>query len=938
MMRRIVSLAVASAHLFFRRGRHALGSIEGRGPLPVSRADGIGIAVALATSLLLLVASAATAGTTGQLTGFVFDEQGLPLADVAVAASSPAQIGGDQLATTGADGSFVFPRLAPGYYSLRLELVGYAPQQLAEVQVRLDRVTTVRVDLSPKAFAGQIEVAEVTPVVDVVQVSTGQTFSSDYISETSADWGNLITQTAGTDPKNFRRMLGSTPQDNAYKLDGFDATNWYQRFPDPAALYLPFDAVQEVAVHTAGFEAEYGQASGGVISVMTKSGGNLFSGTVDIRYTGSNLQSSGEHYDPDEQESEDARFSVTLGGPIVTDRIWFFTSYARNNSKTTPTGAPTTEVELTQNFLGKLSWRPGAAWSFVGKYSYTPWVTDNYLSSQFRAPEATSEWIDDSTFTSLDVVGLITDATLWEFRLGRKSWDETGLPSDGDLETIGHFNLATGETYGNYVSQFYGETDQIEVATDLIWFLGGSVGSHELKGGVSYGEPTITDDGCLNGTGRCREGTEGLFFRDIVGDDGSYVPYIMQVEANEGVWSYGGQYIAAYLQDAWRLRPGLTLKLGVRWDNTSYDNNAGEQIADLNRLQPRAGVAWDVGGSGRSVLRASWGRFMHPGTLIMATLTAREEYPLEFWLSCSLFISPDPEECAAISESFGLGYRTDPEGWDPAGWWLDPGNVIQTAPNQADPGLRAGFTDQWIVGFEQEVFRRTSLELSYIRKSGRSFSDDTCNGNFPEPDPDGACDFWIITNVPDMRSDYEGWMLRLESSGLDWLHLLASWVVSSSKGSVDSNTSATGSYDYFPFHYVNRYGYLSDHSRQRAKVNGYIRLPSDFTISVSGWWDSDFRWTPVDRLVPGMPYGEQFVEPRGSRQGNSLYQLDLQLSKGFRLGPTRFVLLGTVINATDSQQGNEICNSVSGCGDFGFGEPTGWQQPRRYEVGFRVEF
>jgi hypothetical protein len=889
-------------------------------------------------ALLALVAVWASAGTTGQLMGTVVDNAGSPLAGVSVTATSPAQIGAAQTTTTGTDGSFRYPRLAPGYYTVLFELVGFAPQQLEQVQVRLDRVTSVQVSLSLNSFAGQIEVAEVSPVVDLAQVSTGQTFSSQYITETSNDWQSLIQQTAGTDPDTFRRMLGSTPQDNTYLLDGFDATHWYQRYPDPAALYLPFDSVQEVAVHTAGFEAEYGQASGGVVSVMSKSGGNRFSGTVDVRYTGSRFETSGEHYDPNEQESEDASFSATLGGPIVRDRVWFFTSYGRNDTKTTPTGAPTTRDDLTENFLGKLTWQPAPAWSLVGKYAATPRVTDNDDSSQFRAPEATSKWTDDSAIASLETVGMLSEVTLWSLRLSKKKWDEIGLPSDGDLDTIGHYNLVTGEDYGNYGSQFYGETDQSEIATDFTWFLDSVAGPHELKAGVSYGEPTITDDGCSNGAGRCIEGVEGFFFRDVVDGDGNYVPYIMNVSAGEGVWSYGGQFAAAYLQDAWRLRPGLTLKLGLRWDHTAYDNNAGEQIADLSKFQPRVGIAWDITGRGRSVLRASWGRFMHPGTLIMASLTAEQQNPLELWGSCSQFILADPEECAAIAESVGLGYRTDPEGWDPAGWWLDPANVIQTAPNQAADDLQPGYTDQWIIGFEQELFHRSSLELSYINKAGRDFSDDTCNGNVPEPDPDGACDYWIISNIPDIRSDYEGWMLRFESSGLDWLHLLASWVVSSSKGAVDYNTSATGSYDYYPYHYVNRYGYLSDHSRHRAKLNGYLLLPYDFTVALTGWWDSEFRWTPYSQFVEGMPYGSQFEEPRGSRAAGSLHQLDLQLSKGFRLGPTRLVVLGTVINATNSQNENEICGSVTGCGDYDFGEAIEWQQPRSYEVGFRVEF
>jgi hypothetical protein len=87
-----------------------------------------------------------------------------------------------------------------------------------------------------------------------------------------------------------------------------------------------------------------------------------------------------------------------------------------------------------------------------------------------------------------------------------------------------------------------------------------------------------------------------------------------------------------------------------------------------------------------------------------------------------------------------------------------------------------------------------------------------------------------------------------------------------------------------------------------------------------------------------MPWGEQFLEPRGSRKSDSRHRLDLQFSKGFRVGPTRLVVLGTVINATNSQTGDEICGRVTGCGGYDFGDPIQWQQPRRYEVGLRLEF
>jgi outer membrane receptor protein involved in Fe transport len=409
------------------------------------------------------------------------------------------------------------------------------------------------------------------------------------------------------------------------------------------------------------------------------------------------------------------------------------------------------------------------------------------------------------------------------------------------------------------------------------------------------------------------------------------------LEKAEGPLSYGGDFYVAFLQDSWRPRNNLSLKLGLRWDRVKYDNELGE-VADLNKLQPRAGFAWDITSDGRTLLRASWGRFMHPGTAILADATNINQYPREDWLSCSLFVSTDPAECSAFADDLGFGYRSDSENWDPAGWFLDPANVYLGEPSRAADNLKAGYSDQWMIGFERELTRRTSIELTYVSKIGRDLFDDTCNGNVPEPSPDAPCDFWLVANLPEIRFDYEALMLRFETRAWDNIHLLASWVVSESRGSMEANTGFTGNFDFYPYNFVNRYGYLPDHSRHRVKLNGYWMLPYQFTLAFNGWWDSEFRWTSFDRTVPGMPHGVMFVEPRGSGKGGDLHQLDLQVSKGFRIGPTRLVLLATVINLTNSQNANDICGSVTGCGEFEFGDAIEWQQPRRYELGLRLEF
>ena len=87
-----------------------------------------------------------------------------------------------------------------------------------------------------------------------------------------------------------------------------------------------------------------------------------------------------------------------------------------------------------------------------------------------------------------------------------------------------------------------------------------------------------------------------------------------------------------------------------------------------------------------------------------------------------------------------------------------------------------------------------------------------------------------------------------------------------------------------------------------------------------------------------LPYGAIFTEPRGNREANSNYQVDLQVAKGFQVGPVRLSAIGSVLNLFSSEAATGVCAYTTGCGTAKQGDALSWQQPRRYELGFRAEF
>ncbi len=206
--------------------------------------------------------------------------------------------------------------LAPGDYVVRLTLDGFVTQELTEVRVRLERTTQLQVTMVEATFEDEIVVAETTPVVDFEQTSAGQVFTAEYLEKASigAKGRNYLAvpeQVAGTLRAGYSyRVYGSRSWENSYQLDGVSiAANWDS---GPNFDGIGFDAIQEVAVHTAGFGAEYGLASGGVVNAITKSGGNRFHGSLDLRYRDNGFDEEGEHYDPDTDPYERRTFGAGL--------------------------------------------------------------------------------------------------------------------------------------------------------------------------------------------------------------------------------------------------------------------------------------------------------------------------------------------------------------------------------------------------------------------------------------------------------------------------------------------------------------------------------------------------------------------------------------------------------------------------------------------------
>ncbi len=809
--------------------------------------------------LSLAVTSLAVAGTAGRLIGTVRDEAGQPLPGATVTISSPTEIGGANMEVTGANGEFRFPSLSPGYFTVKIELLGFVPQERNEVHVRLDRATELNVTMPLGRFAEEVTVAAETPMVDPTQVSTSQNFTPEFLKGVAVtsdrrDYLTVVGMAGGVDGT---RVLGATVGENAYLIDGLNTTD---PLDSTWGTEIAFDAIQEISFQTGGFEAEYGNAIGGVVNVVTKSGGNAFSGSVDTRYYSTAFFQNGEHFDRNADPVKFLHPAVTLGGPILRDRLWFFAAYEYTDSRSTPDLSPTTAKEKASTYLGKLTWQAAPSWRLTGKYNADPFKFDNAGASQFTAPEATDFVTYGGYLYSADASGVPGADLLWNIGVGINREYVDSRPQSGDFTTPGHYNFVSGLSYGNSIGAYYSKRDRDEYKTNLTWFAGNLAGSHELKAGIEHDNLTYWTHNFVH--------SGGFFYYDVTSDysysDGnqSPIPFTMWEQLDPGGTTSTGKQNTLYLQDAWKVRPNLTIKLGARYDEVAYRNDAGAEIADLRKLQPRLGVAWDITGDAKNLVKASWGRFMHPSSTALPDYAHVHLATFSRWRSCSTrqgFTSP--EQCQAYAAKLGWPWVAGPDSWDPNGWYQDPSaDVFASEPGRIAPGLRPGYGDEVTIGFEREIARKTSIELSYVGRVTRSLFEDTCKGNLEglTIDDPGYCPYYVVANLDGLRRDYHGAVLKLETRATDWMWLVASYTWSKSMGNLNYSLGANSEFDFCPEQCVNTYGYRYDDRRHRVKLNGYFNLPAHLRLGIDSYWESAFSYSRT-QTPPNAGYCQELL-------------------------------------------------------------------------------
>ena len=340
----------------------------------------------------------------GEIRGTVVDAHGAGLPGATVEVFS-ASLQGSRTTVTGSGGAFQLPALPPGPYRVVVTLAGFGKAE-QQTQVRLDATASVAVTLQVAATE-QIVVTGEAPVVDVSTTTGGSNYGSSVIDRlpVGRNYTDIVKSNPGVSQDRADRqgraaaltVYGSTSAENSFIIDGVDTTNVIRGLQGKV---INNEFIEEVEVKTDSYRAEYGNATGGIINVITKSGGNDFRGSVFGRYNSAGLRAD-EVFTANDSDTftgtltpgeEKWDYGANLGGFFLKDRVWFFGAYNRvtdNQTISPPRGVVAGEefpLDSASNlWSAKLTWNVTQGATLVGTAFSDPTTVDGAI----RTPNST---------------------------------------------------------------------------------------------------------------------------------------------------------------------------------------------------------------------------------------------------------------------------------------------------------------------------------------------------------------------------------------------------------------------------------------------------------------------------------------------------------------------------------------------------------------------
>ena len=680
------------------------------------------------TTAAILVAAlpAAAQSTTGTITGRALDSSGGILPGVDVSISSPAMIGAPRQAVTDSLGSFRFGQLPPGTYEVKFQLPSFRALTISAVVVNAGATATVNGPLQLDTLAESITVTSSTPTIDLQSTTVGVNWSEDQLENLPYGRGirGLARLVPGLSPTQFdvggNTVGGSTTTGaRSYGRTGgelikFDGVVWDQFFGD-------YNTYDQVSVSGAAKGAE-SQSPGATLSFVVKSGGNKFSGAYllawqDGAFQGDNVTDSLRKQGFDPGNNKFTRYndvSLDLGGPIVRDKLWFYAAYGYNYAGLMIPGFISTKTNEQVEYFTRLD-NPTLKLTYQlsknNKLELTEqvnrkWQPYRNASSFVPAEAAQNQQAWTQIGPALKFTRIMSQSMTLDASFNRSGYWWPDYANSDDVRTT---DLTTTHTRGAFLEQ---KREPVRWGWNGTWSWYRTFGkmNHEIKSGVLGYDSTnyVENYGYPN---------QQLYrYRSLAGDTDFFQrPDSVQVFEYPNNTNAGIRYNSWYANDSVNLTPQLTLNAGVRFDRYSSwlpeQGNPGtgpfatarvyaenKSFPTYNAWSPRLSAVYDLTGSGRIAIKASYGRYSANGSGVNAAAGP---------------VANSVNPAATLVSTYTRWDGRIP--YTPVAADLT-GVTGQSRDSRLDPSLKGEYLIEYTGGVDLGLGRDTSVRFNVVRK------------------------------------------------------------------------------------------------------------------------------------------------------------------------------------------------------------------------------
>src|SRR5262245_48430111 len=585
----------------------------------------------LVPALVLAFASslAAQGNPTGAISGRVIDPGGLAIPGVVVTVMSPV-LQGTRTSTTSTNGDYIIPFLPAGEYTVTFEIPGF---QTLKRTTTLTMAERLPLDVS-------LTLATVTETVTVsaqtAEIVTTATIASNFKKESLEllpvgralnDAVLLAPGVAGTGPSGNIMMAGGMSFESQYLINGVVVN---ENLRGQALSLFIEDAIQETKVSTGAISAEYGRFGGGVVNMITKSGGNSFSGSFRTTFNNDGWRSLTPYPTDQTVDKITPVYEGTFGGPILRNKIWFFgagryTKPEENRTLSLTGGNYTTSTD-ERRYEGKVTYALNANNNLKASYiKRTTAVTNNRFGTIMDSASLYDNSTDHHLYTG-NYTSVLTNNFFVEAQYSKKI--------QATMDTGSRFTDLVKGTPISDRSRLVGTDNPrfnsptfcavcgggwLEHRDNWDWFVKASyflstakTGSHNVVAGFDNFKEWRKNDNWQSGSQYNISATRTIIVGDTIypvfqSDNTTFINYlpILQRSVGNDIKTYSG-----YVNDAWRLSNRLSFNIGARFDLNRSKDQSGTPVVRDSQWSPRLGATWDVQSNGKWLASLGYARYV----------------------------------------------------------------------------------------------------------------------------------------------------------------------------------------------------------------------------------------------------------------------------------------------------------------------------------------